>query len=372
MTDSKRVANRWDNSEWAGGVPKDYWSHHPIIDAYINSNIIPFSGNMLEWLFKNFLGEKPLERGLSLCCGLGVGDRQALKAGICNNLDGFDLSPASIKAAQKEAENAGLGDRTRYWIDDANTIVLEENRYDIALSFGALHHIKELEHMCSQLRRALKPDSYIFLNEFTGPAHMQYTAQQLDIINRVMAVLPPSWRRTQQVNPVPLQSMVESDPSEAVRSDEIISIMCDNFELVDYCDYGGALLMPLWGMGIIPDLFINDRAADKQVIIKLLILIDELTAEHNIAPSNYSQLVLRNRPSMRGQTVSRRFSVNSPDRNQWVEKWLQGTLFADPAIALQRRLYVRARQVFMQHGFRGLAHKVGNRLTEKIKGLTGK
>ncbi|MBN2146104.1 MAG: class I SAM-dependent methyltransferase [Anaerolineales bacterium] len=351
MTDLQRVADRWEQSEWATGIPKDYWSHHPIIDAYINANIIPAATTLPEWLAKNYFPDSPKERAISVCCGTGTCDRQALAAGVCHYLEGFDISSGSIEFAQREAEKAGLGDRVRYWVDDANTIVFEENRYDLAMIFGALHHVDNLEHLCGQLRRTLKPGSYIFINEYIGPPRFQWGAEQVAIINRVMSILPPMWRRAPQVLPPNKEDVIRDDPSEATRSDEIISILCDNFELVDYCDYGGALLMPLWANGIIPDVFMQDKVIDKQVIIKLLVLIDELLAEHNIVPSIYAQLVLRNQPPLPGQEiVPNRLSVNSPDRKRWVDQWLPGP-GVKTALAPKRRWpFASGWQILRQHG----------------------
>jgi hypothetical protein len=66
----------------------------------------------------------------------------------------------------------------------------------------------------------------------------------------------------------------------------------------------------------------RDNQIDRQVIIELLVLMDELIAECGIVPSNYAQLVLRNRPPMSGSSVPVRLSVHSPDRNRWSEMWL--------------------------------------------------
>lgn len=329
MSETERVARRWDDSEWAHGTPKDFWACHPIIQAYIHANISPHSADMLDWLKKTFLPDTTLPRGLSICCGMGAGDRQALAAGVCSQLDGFDISPKSIEIARQRAEEVGFGARVHYWVADANSFTLEENRYDIALAFGAIHHIATLERLCEQLEYGLKPDGLIFMNEFVGPARFQWTAAQLELINRVMAVLPPAWRRTDKVTAVPEADVIASDPSEAVRSDEIIDVFCRHFELVDLCDMGGGLLMPLWERGMVPDAFLENSPADRQVIVKLLILLDELLAEHCIVPSNFAQLVFRNRrPSQRSRPVARRLSVRSPARTRWTDMWSPDTHFA--------------------------------------------
>ena len=358
MTDLERVAKRWENSEWATGIPKDYWSHHPLIDAYINANIIPHATTLPEWFARNYPSESPRERALSVCCGTGTGDRQALAADVCQYLEGFDISSGSIEFARQEAVKAGFGDRVHYWVDNVNTITLEENRYDLAFIFGALHHVDALEYLCEQLRRTLKPGGYIFINEYVGPPRFQWDSKQLEIINRVMSILPTAWRRSPQVLPPNKEDVIRDDPSEATRPDEIIPVLCENFELVDYCDYGGALLFPLWGSGIIPDVFMEDKKVDKQVIIKLLIMIDELLAEHQIVPSIYAQLVLRNQTPIPGQRIApNRLSANSPDRKRWVERWLPGGEIEQAIQTSRRWPFKTAWRILREHGVRVLARE---------------
>lgn len=113
MTDLKRVAERWDNTEWAHGVPRGYWAHHPLIDRYINSSIMPNDESIMHWFAHNFLADGPRERAISIGCGLGAGDRQALLAGVCRYLDGFDISPASIEVARRNAPHSIRSSRLR-------------------------------------------------------------------------------------------------------------------------------------------------------------------------------------------------------------------------------------------------------------------
>ncbi|HEX6387726.1 MAG TPA: class I SAM-dependent methyltransferase [Anaerolineae bacterium] len=357
MSETERVARRWDDSEWTHGTPKDFWAYHPIIQAYIHANISPQAADMLDWLKRTFLPGTTVPVALSICCGTGAGDRQALAAGVCSQLEGFDISPRSIEIARQRAGEAGFGGRVHYWVDDANTFTLAENRYDIVLAFGAIHHIEALERVCQQLKRGLKPGSLIFMNEFVGPARFQWTPAQLELINRVMAILPPAWRRANRVEAVPVADVIASDPSEAVRSDKIIDIFCQHFELLDFCDMGGGLLMPLWERGLIPDVFLQSSPADRQVVVKLLILLDELLAEHHIIPSNFAQLVFRHRPPSPGnQQVSRRLSAQSPARKQWTDMWLPGTQFTE--LTPWWRLPFKAWQILRKEGLSSLTAEV--------------
>ena len=362
MTDLSRVADRWDATEWASGIPKDYWSHYPLINDYINATIAPHAEHVLAWLGQNFLQDGPCERALSVCCGLGVADRQALTAGVCRSIEGFDISPASLDVARAEAARAGLSDRARYWVADANAITLEKDHYDLAICFGAMHHVAALEHVCEELRQALKPDSIIFINEYVGPARMQWTDEQLALLNRFVSVLPSDWCRTRRVDRQALEDIIAVDPSEAVRSGEVVGILSEHFELVEGCDYGGGLLMPLWESAIVPEVFTLDNRVEKQVIMKLLILVDEMLAEHEIVPSNYAQLVFRNRPPATGAgPVPWRLSLDSPERSRWVERWLPGTIFSDKP-AKRGPLPQKAFSILVHDGPLALAEEVGSYL----------
>jgi O-antigen biosynthesis protein len=327
VTESEQVAQRWDENEWVAGTPKDYWACHPIIQEYIHAHISPNADHMLDQLKKTFFFDTTLPLALSIGCGMGAGDRQALAAGLCSRLDGFDLSPKSIEMARQHAEQAGFGDRVRYWVDDANTLTLPENHYDIALAFGAVHHIKELERLCEQLERTLKPDSLIFMHEFVGPARFQWSDEQLEVMNRVMAILPAAWRRREIIERLPEAEVIASDPSEAVRSDEIIELFSRHFEIIDIWDVGGGFLMPLWERGTNPDILLQSSPEDRQIIVKLLILIDELLAEHAIIPSNFAQLVFRNRRPTAGSQPTRRLSAHGPARRRWTDLWLPPAMF---------------------------------------------
>jgi hypothetical protein len=175
----------------------------------------------------------------------------------------------------------------------------------------------------------------------------------------------PATRSAQSNCFYPPSSLIAADPSEAVRSDQVMSTLCQYFELVDYADYGGALLRPLWEYALVPQVFMQSRPVDRQVIIKLLILLDELVAEHQLLPSNCVQLVLRNCPPKPGHVVSRRLAIQSPDRGRWVEQWLPGTVLDSPPTP-GWRLPGKAANALVQHGPRRMLEDIGAYLQWRI------
>ncbi len=96
------------------------------------------------------------------------------------------------------------------------------------------------------------------------------------------------------------------------------------------------MLSTLWTWGLHPNVIEQRSSVEKEAISKLLILIDELLAEHHLGPSNYAQLILRNRPPMPDQTATKRLGINSPARQQWVNQWLPGATFAPHESSLRK------------------------------------
>jgi SAM-dependent methyltransferase len=315
----KTIAEFWDRHH-KSEVSKDYWTCHPIINEYVNSMISSGSSNILEWFAKNFANSKPFDKGLSLGCGTGVAERQAIYAGLCLFMDGIDISPASVEVARHEALKAGLGDRLRYHVSNLNSIKLPERHYDFALCVGSLHHIENLEHIFNELRNSLKPCAYMLINEYVGPSRLQWTEKQLEILNRVWEIMPPEYRKAGPLSPVNKEELTKVDPSEAVRSSEIAPLLYNYFEIIEHIEYGGSFLMPFWSQGIVSDVFLEKPSIGKQVIIKLLCLIDEFILEEKILPSCYIQIVARNNPPVTNRPLSNYLRNNN--RKRWTDLWL--------------------------------------------------
>src|SRR5690242_6697002 len=72
------------------------WIQHPFIYSHINCQI---SGDPeIDWLswFKKKYSPVPFQYGLSLGCGTGHVEREAIEKEICREFDGIDITPDSI------------------------------------------------------------------------------------------------------------------------------------------------------------------------------------------------------------------------------------------------------------------------------------
>jgi 2-polyprenyl-3-methyl-5-hydroxy-6-metoxy-1,4-benzoquinol methylase len=226
------------------------WIQHPLIDRHINKLISSDpSINWLQW-FKERYATPAFEYGMSLGCGTGLVEREAVSKGICKRFDGFDITPDSIEKAKSEAKANHMESSLHYEVRDLNEIRLEPDKYDFILISHAYHHVAKLEHTAREMRKALKPDGIILMSEYIGPSQFQFTDPQLEWMNLLLGELPEKYRkdlRTGEGLKGPVirptrEFMSQADPSEAIRSDEIIPVTRRYFDLFERKDYGGTLL----------------------------------------------------------------------------------------------------------------------------------
>ncbi len=188
--------------------------------------------------------------GLSLGCGSGGLERHALQIGICEKFEAFDVAEGAIKVAQEEATKLGLKSKIQYQAKDINSIQLDVGRYDIVLASSSVHHFKELEHVFGQVKKALKPEGLFIMDEFIGPSQFQWTDKQLKLANQLLQILPEKYRKKhsssdefkENICRPSLKHMNAYDPSEAVRSAEIVSVLSEYFRIIERVDYGGTIL----------------------------------------------------------------------------------------------------------------------------------
>src|SRR5262249_22108071 len=134
----------------------------------------------------------------------------------------------------------------RYRVADLNVEVLEPGAYDVIIAHSILHHVERLEHAFEQIGNALKPAGTFLMNEYAGPARFQFSDTVLAIINALLAAIPERYRGAYREKGRPSEAeVIAADPSEAVRSDELLPMMLRQFNVIDRIDLGGTVLQHL-------------------------------------------------------------------------------------------------------------------------------
>ena len=191
---------------------------------------------------------KPVGLALSLGCGGGGLERHGFDLKIAREFHGLDVAQDAIAMAQELARHPRKR-RIRYEVADLNTLVLPENRFNTVFASQSVHHITALEHYLDQVRRTLKPGGLFIFNEFVGATQFQWPDAQLAHANAMLARIPERYRdsirghglKTHIQRPT-LELMNQIDPTEAIRSADILAEVDARFELVEARDFGGTLL----------------------------------------------------------------------------------------------------------------------------------
>ncbi len=284
-----------EGEEWTGL----YWQSYILTQRNINKAIAGDPDeNWLHFTKRRFF-KKPAGRGLSLGCGYGVLEREAVKLDIAERFDAFDISPEAVTVARQEAEREGLGDRIDYAAADLNALELEPNRYGAVFAIQSLHHIEALEHLLDQVRASLTSGGLFVVNEYVGPARFQFPDERLPLMNKLLSVIPETHRKSLRnghvktdVQRPPEKEVRAVDPSESIRSDEIMGLIEERFEIVYRADFGGTLLQ-----FVLSDIAGNFDPADPRdvALIDLICLYEETLIEHGVLPSDFTYVVAKAR-----------------------------------------------------------------------------
>lgn len=248
---SARVSKYWDQQFEKNRSDKSLWTNNEIIKSHIYRLISGGSDeHWLWWFFNQYLKYGTVfKRSLSVCCGDGAHELALRMIGRVRFIHGFDISEGAIAQAKATFEKAAISPETyAFEVRDADDLELA-NGSDLILSTGALHHVTNLEGLLSTLSKALDPNGYFVLLEYVGPNRMQWTDIQLSVINGILRRLDPRYlmgnTRTELSRP-PIAEVMAIDPSEAVRSEDVLRLLPDYFTIEYLRNFNGTVIHPLY------------------------------------------------------------------------------------------------------------------------------
>ena len=281
-----------------------HWVESPLVVSYINEQIT--GDPKVDWLThyyeKYILGKNPpVAKVLSLGCGGGGLERHLCGLGLHGQVDACDFSDGAVQHARALAAQAKI-DNIHYFTSDLNRAEFSPETYDIIFSGSALHHISELERLLDQLRGALTECGLLIINEYVGPFKFQWTAQQTGIIDAVLQLLPAKYRarvsapgqfKDRFLGPVSIAEMDAIDPTESVRSNEIVPLIQERFFIWERKDFGGTILQML-----LQDIVGNFDATDPidAGFLNLLIYIERELIREKVLESDFTCLVAGKSP----------------------------------------------------------------------------
>ena len=272
-----------------------YWRALPRVQAYVNRRSVggePYA-DWVEYFVRRFMGANaPNARILSLGSGSGALERRLAALNAFAACDAYDIAPAAVELAQRRAAEAGYTHIT-YTAADITRHEFPAATYDAVWVEDALHHLEALETMCEAITRTLKPKGWLFFSEYVGPTRFAFTRRQKQVLTAAHALIPPVYLRSfvpgsppyQLVPQIPNPAEVAAaDPSEAVRSAEVLSVVEQYFDIQVCNDAGGTILQFLLA-GIAGNFHQDDDEA--QTVLDMLIQIEQTLVDVGSLESNF-------------------------------------------------------------------------------------
>ena len=323
-------------------TPERFWGHVPEVERRFLRRVSADgpSGSWAETCIRECLaGRTPVERMLSVGCGTGELERTLARLDAFRECDAWDIAPGGIETARRLAREEGFTN-IHYEVRDVTTADLPPERYDAVWFESSLHHIEPLEQVCEQVARTLKPDGFLFLNEYVGPSAFAFSARQKELIRAAFALIPARFRRSFEPGgpeclrsaPIPTPAEVRAeDPTESVRSADILAVVPDYFDIVFRRDTGGTLLQFLLH-GIAGNFHEGDPEALR--ILRMLFEVENALLEAGEVSSDFVVLAARPRKPV----------VAKPRRHADPPREEASTVSIEEELAEKRMYLVQAEQ----------------------------
>jgi SAM-dependent methyltransferase len=245
------MQTRRNDGHFTGNLNAMVWTASATVRRYLHTLV---SGSpdcdWLTWVRAKHLSPR-VDRLLVLGAGSGWLERALAKKEGIGSLTACDFAGETVAAAQQAARQEGL-DRIRYLVCNLEVEPLPEGPFDAIFANDVLHHITDLEGVYGRIHDALAPKGKLLFNEYVGPNRFQYSNARMELINRYFRLIPDhlrfnpywsglSWSRF-RTDPAKLAA---DDPTEAVRSEDVLPLARRFFEVEAEYSYGGGLLNPL-------------------------------------------------------------------------------------------------------------------------------
>lgn len=282
------MQTRWNDGQFTGNLNAMVWTASATVRRYLHFLV---SGSpecdWPTWVRAHHLPCQ-VDRLLVLGAGSGWLERALAKKEGIGSIVACDFASETVAAAERTAREEGL-DQIRYLVCNLESEPLPDGPFDGVVANDVLHHITDLEGLYTRIHEALVPGGKLLFNEYVGPNRFQYGEARMDMINRYFRLIPDHlrfnpywgglfWSRS-RVDPARL---IADDPTEAVRSEEVLPLARKFFETEAEYPYGGGLLNPL--LYEIIGNFDEERPYDRGLLQVLCDAEDRLTRSGRIDP----------------------------------------------------------------------------------------
>jgi SAM-dependent methyltransferase len=279
-----------------------YWMAHPTVRARSNTLASGDPNQDAYHRLATLLQERgwtlPIKKSVSIGCGFGGLERDLSARRLVVEMDAYDIAAAAVAEAERQARELGLRN-IRYHVANLETLDLPPQSVEAVFAHSSVHDVERLEALFAVVQRALRPGGVFHLHEYVGPTRFQWTDPQLELANRFLDSLPPRLRRQPngelkaRLRRPTIEEMIAADPSEAIRSADLVGALTRYFDIVELRPLGGTLVHI--ALGGIAQNFAPNSAEDDAFLQRLFAIEDEAMAS-GIIGSDFATITAIPRP----------------------------------------------------------------------------
>ncbi len=282
----------WNDADYTDRLAHANWMADTAVLMHLNERATghPARDWLSSWAHRWFVGDDL--RVLVLGCGEGWLERSLVEWPFIGHVDAVDFAEEAVARAREAARGK---DGIAYGVVDLNRDVLPANEYDVVVAHSVLHHVENLEHAFAQIERTMRPNATLIVSEYVGPNRFQYSDRVVSMINALLRCLPEELRRPYEVRTRPtVAEMIANDPTEAVRSEDLLPLIAQHFDVRERKNVGGTLLQHL-----LYDIVQNFRfdVPRERSIVQMLCAIEAMLLDSGRIESDFVLLTARKKGS---------------------------------------------------------------------------
>jgi SAM-dependent methyltransferase len=282
----------WNDAAYSSRLAHATWMANTAVLMHLNERATgdPARDWLSSWAHRWFVGHDL--RVLVLGCGEGWLERAVAEWPFVAHIDAVDFAEQAVARAREAARGMA---KIRYGVVDLNRDELPRDAYDVVVAHSVLHHVENLEQAYAQIERCMRADATLIVNEYVGPNRFQYGDDVSSAINALLRALPEELRRPYDVRARPtVAEMIANDPSEAVRSEELVALMERHFDVRERKNIGGTILQHL-----LYDIVQNFRfeVPRERSLLQMLCTIEAMLVDRGRIPCDFAMFAARRKGS---------------------------------------------------------------------------
>lgn len=206
--------------------------------------------NYISFFANNFLKNKKKLKLISFGSGNCSAEIELANYGVFEEIVCVDIAMNQLNEAREIAKSHNLN-YMKFLCQDANSVDISSNYYDIVFFQASLHHLNNIKSFTeNSIMRVLKDKGLLVISEYVGPTRLQFPKTQIKKINEGLNLIPKKYKTRYLSNLSKkkyygsgILRMILADPSECIDSESILPSIYSHFEKLIEKPFGGNILM---------------------------------------------------------------------------------------------------------------------------------